>query len=123
LGAVNVLVHKATLGVLQWAWDGVSYETFQGVRCPRLEAVTLETYGLDSADWWQIPNGTPLARQIALCYPFFDPVVTEGELVGVQPWPAWRRYGEEEPEQDQPVKPRRRGKYNRRRRGELGAHA
>jgi hypothetical protein len=118
LGAINVLVHKATLGVLQWAWDGASYETFQGVRCPRLEAVTLETYGLDAADWWQVPNGTPLARQIALTYPFFDPVVAEGELVGIHPWPAWRRYGEEpEQQQTQTSKPRRRGKYNRRRRG------
>jgi hypothetical protein len=116
LGAISVLVHKATLGVLQWTWDGVSYEIVQGVRCPRLEAVTLETYGLDSADWWQIPNGTPLARQIALYYPFFDPVVTEGELVGVQPWPAWRRYGEEEPEQVQRPEGRtNRRKYNRRR--------
>jgi hypothetical protein len=102
------------LGVLQWVWDGVSYGTFQGARCPKLKAATLETYGLDAGDWWEIPNGTPLARSAALHYPFFDPVVVEGELVGITPWPPWKRYGEPEPEQEQAVRPRRRGKYNRR---------
>lgn len=106
-----MLVHKKTLGVLQWYWDGVSYTVFDGVQRPRMAPVTLTTYQLQAEDWWQVPNGTPLARKIALCYPFFDPVVVEGELVDALPWPAWKRYGESEP----PPAPRPRGRYNRRR--------
>ena len=111
-----MLVHKRTLGVLQWYWDGVSYVTFDGAARPKMAPVTLETYGLDASEWWQVPNGTPLARCIALHYPFFDPVVADGELVGVRVWPAWKRYGEEEPEPEPAPPPERRRKtYNRRR--------
>lgn len=111
-----MLVHKRTLGVLQWYWDGFSYVTFQGVTSPKMAPVTLDTYGLSKEEWWQVPNGSPLARTIALHYPFFDPVVVDGELVGVQVWPAWKRYGEEEPPAAATaVRPVHR-KYNRRRR-------
>ena len=115
-----ILVHKRTLGVLQWYWDGVSYLTFDGVERPKMAPVTLESHGLTDEEWWQVANGTPLARKIALSYPFFDPVEAGGQLVDVIPWPAWKRYGEEEP----PAAPKptcvRGGKYNRRR-SERGA--
>lgn len=112
-----MLIHKRTLGVLQWYWDGVSFLTFRGETVPKLAAVTRETYELEAEDWWEVPNGTPLARKIALSYPFFDPVVAGGELVNIRVWPAWRRYGEEEPEAAPalPARPARRRKYNRRR--------
>lgn len=110
-----MLIHKRTLGVLQWYWDGVSYVTFDGVQRPKMAPVTLESHGLSADEWWQVPNGTPLAKTIALHYPFFDPVVTGGELVGVRVWPAWKRYGEEEPKAVPAVHTQRR-KYNRRRR-------
>lgn len=106
-----MLVHKRTLGVLQWEWDGVSYMNVRGVRTPKLSPVTLEGHGLDAEEWWQVPDGTPLARKIALCYPFFDPIVADGVLVDARAWPAWRRYGEREPERG--VLPRRCGRYNR----------
>lgn len=109
-----MLVHKKTLGVLQWYWDGVSYLTCRGETVPKMAPVTLETHGLDREDWWEVPNGTPLARTIARNYPFFDPVVANGELVGARVWPAWQRYGEEEPPPREPA-PRRRRIYNRRR--------
>lgn len=116
-----MLVHKRTLGALQWYWDGVSYVTVQGTVRPRMAPVTLETYGLDEAEWWQVPNGTPLARRIALHYPFFDPVVAEDRLVDIRPWPAWRRYGEQAPPPEPAAAPRpgRRParRYNRRRTG------
>lgn len=109
-----MLVHKYTLGVLQWYWDGESYVTFDGVTRPKMAPVTLESHDLSPDEWWQVPNGTPLAKRIALHYPFFDPVVTDGELVGVQVWPAWKRYGEEPSETvEMPVLAPRR-KYNRR---------
>lgn len=111
-----MLVHKRTLGVLQWYWDGVSFVTFGGARRPKMAPVTLETYALDADEWWQVPNGTPLARKIALNYPFFDPVVTGGELVNIEVWPAWKRYGEEAPEGAPPTRRTAgRRKYNRRR--------
>ena len=111
----TILVHKRTLGVLQWYWDGVSYVTFDGVQRPKMAPVTLESHALTEAEWWQVPNGTPLARKIALCYPFFDPVEADGQLVDAIPWPDWKRYGEEEP--PAPLKTARvtAGKYNRRR--------
>ena len=111
--ARTMLVHKKTLGVLQWYWDGVSYLTYNGETLPKMAAVTRETYELDPEDWWEVPNGTPLARKIALSYPFFDPVVTDGELVGARVWPAWKRYGEQPPGETAP--PPRRRTYNRRR--------
>ena len=114
-----MLVHKQTLGVLQWYWDGVSYVTFDGVRRPKMAPVTPETYDLEDGQWWQVPNGTPLARKIALSYPFFDPVLAEGELVDVEVWPAWKRYGEEAPPAETPPTARRK-RYNRRRRGDGG---
>lgn len=111
-----MLIHKKTLGVLQWYWDGVSYLTSRGAALPKMAPVTLETYGLNPEDWWQVPNGTPLARKIAVSYPFFDPVVTGGELVNIEVWPAWRRYGEEPPAAP-PQTAGRTKKYNRRRAG------
>lgn len=110
-----MLVHKRTLGVLQWYWDGVSYESVNGIAVPKMAPVTLESHGLNAGEWWQVPNDTALGRKIALNYPFFDPVVEDGELVGAEVWPAWKRYGEE-PEEVvvQAVRPVRRGKYNRR---------
>lgn len=111
-----MLVHKQTLGVLQWYWDGESYVTFDGVARPKMAPVTLENHDLSADEWWQVPNGTPLAKKIALCYPFFDPVVAEGELVGAEAWPAWRRYGEVEPEQTVANLRPKRHKYNRRKR-------
>lgn len=110
-----MLVHKRTLGVLQWYWDGVSYDSFGGAQWPRMAPVTLESHGLSAEEWWQVPNGSTLARKIALCYPFFDPVVEGGELVGAEPWPDWKRYGEEPAETPAAEAYRsRRGKYNRR---------
>ncbi len=109
-----MVIHKGTLGVLQWYWDGKSYTSFDGVKRRKMLPVTLESHGLSGEDWWQVPNGTPLARKIALCYPFFDPVVVGGQLVDARVWPDWKKYGEEEPETAAPSKPRKRGKYNRR---------
>lgn len=108
-----MLIHKRTLGVLQWDWDGVSYVTVRGAVLPKMRPVTLESHGLPADEWWQVPNGTPLARKIALCYPFFDPVVEDGVLVDADVWPAWRRYGEPEKTPASVRRPRR-GKYNRR---------
>lgn len=114
----GVLVHKETLGVVQWYWDGESYLVFDGKSRPKMERVTLKNHDLDPEEWWEVCDDTALARRIAIFYPFFDPVVVDDELVNIAPWPAWKRYGEEEPQPEPQiaVPVGRQGKYNRRRR-------
>ena len=106
-----MLVHKQTLGVLETApWDG-SFRTVNGERTPVLRRAALDRLELDPAEWWEVPDGSALARAIRLCWPWFDPVVAEGELVGAERWPPWRVYGEPEPPRDEtapPVQKRRR---------------
>ena len=93
-----MLIHKATLGVLEYApWDG-AYRTYDGVRIPVLRPATLAGLGLDPADWWELDSRSSLARVLRACWPWCDPVVEAGELVGVQPWPAWRIYGDDPPQ-------------------------
>lgn len=95
-----MLVHKRTLGVLETApWDG-SFRTVNGERVPVLRRAALDRLGLDPAEWYEVPDGSTLARVIRLCWPWFDPVVLEGKLVGVERWPPWRVYGEPEPVRD-----------------------
>lgn len=92
-----MLVHKRTLGVLETApWDG-TYRTVFGARVPVLRRASLKRLGLDPAEWWEVPDGSTLARAVRLCWPWFDPVVLDGNLVGVERWQPWRVYGESEP--------------------------
>lgn len=106
-----MLIHKRTLGVLEYApWDG-AFRTFDGVRVPVLRSAKLDRLGLDPAEWWEVPNGSALALVIRHCYPFFSPVVGEdGGLLNVEPWPPWQVYGEPPPAPvpEQPPKRRRR---------------
>lgn len=103
-----MLVHKQTLGVLETApWDG-SFRTFNGVKIPVLRRATLNRLELDPAEWWEVPDGSALARAIRLCWPWFDPVVLDGELVGVERWPPWKVYGELPPAQAAPPMTKRR---------------
>ena len=105
-----MLVHKQTLGVLEAApWDG-SFRTFNGARIPVLRRVAPKELGLDPAEWWEVPDRSALARVIHTCWPWFDPIVTDGELVGAERWPAWRVYGEPAPQETAtgPAPPRRR---------------
>ena len=96
-----MLVHKRTLGVLETApWDG-SFRTFNGVKIPVTRPASLEKLGLDPEEWWVVPDGSTLAKAIHLCWPWFDPVVLDGELVGAERWPPWRIYGEPEPHQEE----------------------
>lgn len=103
-----MLVHKQTLSVLETApWDG-SFRILDGVRVPVLRPASLERLGLDPAEWWEVPDGSRLARTIHVCWPWFDPVVLDSELVGVEKWPPWRIYGEPPPMETAPVTQKRR---------------
>ena len=103
-----MLVHKRTLGVLETApWDG-SVRTVNGEKVPVQRPASLARLGLDPAEWWEVPDGSPLARAIRACWPWFDPVVDGDRLVGAERWPAWRVYGEPSPEPAPAVQNRRR---------------
>lgn len=103
-----MLVHKRTLGVLEHEpWDGTC-RTCNGVRVPVLRPARLDRLGLNPAEWWKVADGTALALAIHRYYPYFTPAVGEdGTLVGIEPWPDWRVYGEEEPPAA-PARPARR---------------
>ena len=93
-----MLIHKETLGVLEFApWDGTFRKEFD-VWVPVQRPATLAGLGLDPAEWWEVENRSALAVRVKICYPWFDPVVIDGELVDITPWPGWKVYGEEEPE-------------------------
>lgn len=103
-----MLIHKATLGVLEYApWDGTC-RTFNGVRLPVLQPASLSKLGLDPAEWWELDGRSALAKTVRQCWPWFTPVVCGGELVGAEPWPAWQVYGEAPPKAVEPPPKRRR---------------
>ena len=105
-----MLVHKRSLGVLDRMWDGESYQTWHGVKVPLLRPVILAGLGLDPDEWWEVTGS--LAAQVKRCYPWFVPVVENGELAGIEPYPKWKIYGEAPPE---PAAPQRTGRRRRRR--------
>lgn len=92
-----MLIHKGTMGVLDSFWTGEFIQV--GVeRVPIMAEYTLANTELDPKDWWEIPRTSRLGRFIRLSYPWCDPVVDEaGDLIWVEPWPAWRRDGLPEP--------------------------
>lgn len=103
-----MLVHKRTLGVLEATWDG-AFRTIDGVRVPVLRPARLDALGLDPAEWWEVADGSALAFTIRRCWPWFDPVVgQDGALLGAEPWPGWRVYGETPPVPLPPPAQRRR---------------
>lgn len=92
-----MLVHKKTMGVLDYLWYGEYRTDPGGVRMPLERPARLKDLPeLDPADWWEVPAGGPLAKKIRLYYPWIEPEVgPKGELVGVT---VWREATEEEKE-------------------------
>lgn len=79
-----MLVHKESLGVLHWLWEG-EYATNFGVRLPVMrQARSVQQLGLDPREWWEVENPA-LVRRILRCYPDFVPVCDEaGNLVDIE---------------------------------------
>ena len=84
-----MLIHKATMGVLEYIWHG-EYRTVQSkpgnpVRVPVMNRVTpADIPDYDPKEWWQVQDGSPLARKIHRNYPYLTPIVGEnGELLDV----------------------------------------
>lgn len=73
-----MLVHKGTMGVVGEFWAGEFRKTSTGPE-PVLRPARLADFPyLVPEDWWEVPDGTSLARQIRLHYPWIEPVVDEG---------------------------------------------
>lgn len=80
-----MLVHKKTMGVLDYLWSGEYRTGPGGVRMPLERPARLKDLPeLDPADWWEVPSGSPLAKKIRQYYPWIEAEVGPmGELVGV----------------------------------------
>ncbi len=78
-----MLIHKATMGVLNWVWTGTCRRGLDGVMEPVYQRMTLADVD-DPENWWEIPNGGPLYRRVRDNYPWITPQVgPDGELLGV----------------------------------------
>ena len=103
-----LLIHKETMGVLDYVWTGSYRHTPSGEKIPVRRRATLEYLRkqfpeLDPAEWWELPEDHPLTTLILRNYPWLTPVVgPDGELLDVK---NSRR--EETKRQEQEVKQRR----------------
>lgn len=80
-----MLVHKATMGVLDRLWTGQYARGPDGTRVP-LERPARLTDVDDPEVWWEVPASSPLARKLRLHYPWLRPEVGEdGRLTDVVP--------------------------------------
>ncbi len=111
-----MLVHKATMGVLDQFWTGRHRKTSAGGEEPVMAEHTLENTPLDPAEWWEVPRESALGRKLRRYYPFCSPEVSaDGRLDGVTVWPRWRREGLSVP--PAPPGKDRRSRQHRRRTG------
>lgn len=80
-----MLVHKATMGVLDQIWRGEYIRSRSGSPIPLLRSARLEDFPeLNAADWWELPDTGPLAKRVRRYYPLLTPVTDEaGELMDV----------------------------------------
>ena len=80
-----MLVHKATMGVLDRLWTGRHTLGPDGRQVPvELPAVLADVD--DPTEWWEIPSQSLLARKIRQYYPLLRPVMDEnGGLVEAVP--------------------------------------
>ena len=80
-----MLVHKRTMGVLEYLWAGEHRAGPDGVLVPVEKPVSLKDLPeLNPEDWWEVPSGSALAKKIRLYYPWIAADVgPNGELTGV----------------------------------------
>ena len=81
-----MLIHKETMGVLEYIWTGQFRRGADGLSEPvNRPAKLAELPELDPAQWWELSGSHPLARKILKHYPWLTPVVGEqGELLDVE---------------------------------------
>lgn len=100
-----ILVHKVSLGILEYMpWSGVK-KTFNGQSISKHIKITkanIGELGLDMDEWWVVDEAkqSSLAYKLRLHYPFFDPVVIDGQLIDIVKWDKYRIYGETPPSKE-----------------------
>ena len=110
-----MLVHKESGGVLFELWEGQRASRYGEAYYPLRRRLDCGALGLDPCDWWELPDGSGLAKRVRRYYPWFDPVVDDaGRLVDIAPWPRWRVYGDAPPEQAAEAEPHKRRRTLRR---------
>lgn len=78
-----MLIHKATMGVLDRVWLGQYTRGPDGIQIP-LEHPAVRSDVEDPEAWWEISGKGPLAAKIRRYYPFLRPVTgPDGELADV----------------------------------------
>lgn len=93
-----MLVHKVTLGVLVSYWNGEYRHDKFGNYVPTYKKYKIDGVLFTSDDYWYVPENSSLGKEILFNYPYFDPILNEdGDLVSINVWPNWKKYGEEEP--------------------------
>lgn len=79
-----MLIHKATMGVLEYFWTGKYQTNHSGNLVPIDRPATLSDVD-DPEEWWEIPNNCTLARTIHIYYPWITPEIdSDGRLIGVK---------------------------------------
>ena len=56
-----MLVHKGTMGVLDYIWTGLLVKAGSRAHIRMLPATLQLLPELDPAEWWEVPAGSPLA--------------------------------------------------------------
>ena len=78
-----MLIHKATMGVLDRLWTGEYRRSPDGMVQPADRWATPADVERPE-EWWEVPSHGPLARTIRTHYPWLEPQVDEaGALIGV----------------------------------------
>lgn len=80
-----MLIHKRTMGVLDWMWTGQHRRMPDGSTQPLMRAYRLSDLPREEREsWWEIPTNSPLGRKIRQYYPWLEPVLgADGELLDV----------------------------------------
>jgi hypothetical protein len=106
-----MLVHKATMGVLDRFWTGRYAIGRDGTPEPVMEEYSLKNSGLAGDEWWFVARGSALGRRVRSVYPCCTPVTDEaGKLIAVIAWPRRMKAEKEAPAQTKRRRPyRKRG--------------
>lgn len=79
-----MLVHKATMGILDRIWTGQHTRGPDGILNP-VERPARPSDVDDPEEWWEIPSSGTLAKKIRRYYPWITPEIgQDGKLVDVQ---------------------------------------
>lgn len=79
-----MLVHKRTMGILDYVWAGEYSRISASLSEPKKKYITISDVE-NPDEWWEIPNNSSLARTICRYYPWVIPKTDfDGNLIGVE---------------------------------------